>query len=80
MPTLHENRLARIDAIELKTAGGAGERDRIKGVFDATGARELEIDCYGPDKYGRHLVELIVKSTGENINDLLGREGHAIYA
>lgn len=71
-------RLARIKAPELKDPGGYESMMRLKTMLEQS-AGEVRVEVRGREKYGRWLSDLYV-SSGICINDLLVKEGFAVYA
>lgn len=51
-------RLARIDAPEIDTAAGLTSKGKLAAYL---AGKALKMDSFGPDKYGRWLIELYVQ-------------------
>lgn len=71
-------RMARINAPELPTPEGLAAKAYLEHVVAQAGADAFDLEVRGRDKYGRWLAELVIRSNGTNVSDLMVKNGHAV--
>ena len=72
-------RLHGINAPELSQPGGKESRDFLSDLLPPGTRVRVQTFKNSTDKYGRWLGDVYLESTAECVNDIMVREGHAIY-
>lgn len=72
-------RMARINAPELKTPEGVASRDALVAFLGALPVMTRTTTIKDRhDQYDRYLIEVFLTLTGENLNDWMLANGHAV--
>ncbi len=72
-------RSARINAPELPTPAGLAAKGWLEQTITGVDPHGFDVQVRGRDNYGRWLAELVIRSSGINVNDLMVKQGQAEY-